>query len=293
MKKLILALCLLIQIPTLMASDELTLYVVPSPLGMDWSSPAKIAWTALKNRISFKPRFMGHVFVELKCGEEHELTGMTGKNFDYLNQLLIEGRGFGILYHGFQGGLEDKEVIEPELKEYLKTGYANFTRFLLNSPQCQRLMTYLKEYREHNVGRYYGLAHRPRFGEGAGCSAFGVSFSQVVNVLDQEMKEAWSQTVLIPLEYSGPPLTDQSVSLFKIFLNAHRWARPDEKHAALTFWDPDRMHAWVKKKVEMKQENYPILTIDGAQGVVVDKSYLLSPESPIWLQHTDPTYLKK
>ena len=271
---------------------ELTLYVIPSPLGLDWSSPKNIAFSALKNRLSFKPRFIGHVFVELKCNQEYELTGMTGKNFDYLTQLLIEQRGMGILFHSFEGTLEKEEEIAPELKEYLQSGYTTFTRFKLNEKQCQRLSTYLREYKKNNVGRHYGLVHRPRYGEGAGCSAFAVSFPQVLDILDQEMKDEWSQTILIPQEYAGPPIGEKSVALYKVLMHADRWANHHEKNVPLTFWDPDKMNAWIKKKVAMKQANYQVTKIGNAEGIVFDKSYLPAPEKPIWLQHTDPTYKK-
>lgn len=274
------------------SKQELTLYFIPSPLGMDWSSPVNLTVSAVKNIISLKPRFMGHVFVELKCGENHALTGMTSKTFDYLNQLLIEQRGLGILYHSFAGTLEDKSEVEKELQEYLQNGHANFTRFLLNKNQCQRAAQYLQEYRKNNIQRYYGLANRPRYGEGAGCTAFGVSFVEVLNLLDQEMREAWSQTIKIPLEFSGPPLKDQGVSLFKVLMNAHKWASENESHQKLTFWDPDKMHQWVKKKVNLKQSSYGILRIEKSEGVVFDKGHFPSPEGPIWLQHLDPVYQK-
>lgn len=265
-------------------ANELTLHFIPSPEGMDWSSPSKLAKSALMNRISLKPRFIGHVFVELKCGTKHDLTGMIGKKFDYLNQLLLEQKGLGILYHSFEGGLEEKEKIEPELKEFQKEGYSNFVSFLLNENQCQRVSTYLKEYREKNVGRHYGLANRPRMGEGAGCTAFGVSFPDVLNILDQEMKEAWSQTVNIPLEYAGPPLNKEGVSLFKVMFKAEEWAKDNEKHQKLMFWDPDKMHSWVKLKASKKVGDYSIVKSVKSVGVVFDKRHFPVPMEPIWTQ---------
>lgn len=235
---------------------------------------------------------MGHVVVELKCGDQHELTGMTGKNFDYLNQTLIQQRGLGVLYHSFEGQLEEKAQVEKELRKFLADGSVSFTRFLINEGQCKRLTQYLNEYREKKVDRYYGLANRPRFGEGAGCSAFGVSFLEVAGVMEQEMRDAWSQTVNIPLKLAGPPLTDEGVSVFSVFMNGDKWATDQEKHKRLTFWNPDKMDAWVKSKVELKQAYYQVEKIQNAQGVVFDKTLLPAPMGPIWLQHTDPMYQK-
>jgi hypothetical protein len=268
-------------------ANDLTLFFVPSPEGINWNSPSELVKSALKNKITFHKRFIGHVFVELICGEVHELTGMTGDNFDYLNQLLIGQKGLGIMYHSFPGALEKKEEIQEELTNYLNNGYANFAKFDLNEKQCQRASQYLFEYREKKVDRHYGLANRPRFGEGAGCSAFGVSFLEVLDLLDQDMKESWSRTINIPLEFSGPPLKEEGVGIFNVMFNAKAWAKESEAHKKLSFWDPDKMHAWVKEKIEKDQINYTKLKKGRSVGIVFDKTYFPSPEGPIWLQHLD------
>lgn len=291
MKKLFLALLLLTS--EAWSKEELTLYFIPSPLGLDWSSPKNLAFTALKNRLSLKPRFIGHVFVELSCGNETELTGMVGKNFDYLNQLLIEQKGLGILYHSFEGKLEDKADVDKELADYFKTGHANFLTVKLNPSQCKRAKTYLTEYREKDVGRHYGLANRPRFGEGAGCSAFGTSFLDVLGILDEEMRLSWSQTVNIPLQYAGRPLREESINLLSLMLNAGEWAKEDESHQKLTYWNPDRMHKWVQDKYALNNANYQRVAKDKSIGVFIDKSHLPAPEEPIWLQVLDPKDKKK
>lgn len=287
MKKILILLSFLSAVAFAQSPSELTLYVVPSPEGMDWTSPSSLAKSALMNRLSFKPRFMGHVFVELKCGNEHELTGMVGKNFDYLNQLLVNQKGLGILFHSFDGRLEDKADIQNELSEYFKTGHVNFVKLLLNDGQCKRALSYLKEYRQNKVGRYYGLANRPRHGEGAGCSAFGVSFLDVLNLVSEEMKQNWSQTINIPLEYAGPPLTKEGVGLLKVMFNAGAWAKDNEKHQKLTFWDPDRMHSWINTKANSKHQDYSVTKIENALGILMDKSHIPVPEEPIWLQQLD------
>lgn len=271
-------------------TNQLTLYFIPSPKGMDWSTPKKLAWSALQNRLSFQSHFMGHVFVGLECGEKKELTGQVGKNFDYLTQLLLHQRGLGILYHSFDGALEDRADVEEELKELTKVeGRLNFVGFKLNEAQCSRALKYLTEYRAKNVGRHYGLANRPLYGEGAGCSAFGASFAEVTGVLNTELKDAWSQSVDIPLAFAGPPLKDQGVSLTTVMLNAERWAKPEEPHQTLMFWDPDRMYNWVAQKIPKAEleKQFLVTELGKARGIIFDKSYLPVPEGSIWQQHLD------
>jgi hypothetical protein len=262
-------------------AQELTLYAIPSPRGMDWSTPRSLLISSALNRLSFKSRFMGHVFVELKCQEDYQLTGMVGKHFDYLRQLLIEGRGLAIFYHSFAGRLELQPDVEQEIKELAAIDRINFVRFKLNQDNCQRLSTYLKEYRQLNVGRYYGLANRPLYGEGAGCTAFGVSFLAAAGILDQEFVERWSQTVNIPLKYSGPPLRDEKVNLLRL-LFAWQWASEEEAHQKLHFWDPDRMYQWIAARLAQPGPGLNVVNSLGAKGLEIDKSHFPAPAEPIW-----------
>lgn len=293
MKKIILLLTLFsTQLMANTQQPQLTLYFIPSPVGMDWSSPANLAMSALKNRLSLKSRFMGHVFVELECNGEKHLTGMVGKRFDYLTQLLMNNRGLGILYHSFEGGLEEKADVEEEIKELSADGERlNFVKFILNQGQCERAISYLKEYREKNVGRYYGLANRPLYAEGAGCSAFGASFTEVVGVQDVDIKDAWSHSVNIPLDFAGPPLKDEGVNLLKLMMNASKWAKDSEAHKKLHFWDPDRMFNWVNQKISKSKDEkqFSVVELGKAKGIVFDKSHLPAPSGPIWQQHLDPS----
>ncbi len=291
MKKWMLLLTLLSSNLMAYTDQNLTLYFIPSPLGLDWSTPANIAMSALKNRLSFNSHFMGHVFVEVQCGSQREITGMVGENFDYLTQLLIHNRGLGILYHSFDGRLENKKDVDEEIKEFSLDGSRmNFVRYKLNQGQCLRAQTYLKEYREKNVGRYYGLANRPLHGEGAGCSAFGASFAEVTGVMDLDIKDAWSQVINIPLEFAGPPLKDEGVNLLKLMFSGGKWASENEPHQKLMFWSPDRMFDWVNQKISKAQveKQVSLMNIGKIPGIVIDKSHFPAPSGPIWRQQIDP-----
>jgi hypothetical protein len=257
---------------------------------MDWSSPGALALSGLKNRLSFQSRFMGHVFVEFKCRDKKYLTGMVGKNFDYLNQILIKQRGLGVLFHSFEGRMEEAVDVEREIHELSQTGERlNFVRFLLNVGQCERVESYYTEYKDKNVGRYYGLANRPRYGEGAGCSAFGASFVEVAGQMDFNLKESWSHSVNIPLKLAGPPVTDQGVNLFEVMIGGGSWASEQEAHQKLFFWDPDKMFNWVKKRISLSavEKQFKVERLNGAQGIVFDRSFLPPAAGPIWLQHRD------
>ncbi len=109
-----------------MENAKLTLYFIPSPFGLNWESPSKLARTIIINKYSFKPRFMGHVNIDIQFqneqGEkEHILTGMVASNLNAVPLLLKKKIGLGILWHSFPGRLETKEELIPELDNYKKT----------------------------------------------------------------------------------------------------------------------------------------------------------------------------
>lgn len=280
MKILFLALMLFSSV--LWAENSLTLYILPSPKGIDWSSPKKLLKSMIKNRWEKNHRFMGHVFVGLKCEGEEQLTGMSVKNFNYLSELILNNRGFGILYHSFQGRIENGNEIRPELDSYLDEGTINFSQFLLSSSNCQRIQNYLEEFKKFNIDKNYGLAHKPLYGEGSGCSAFGVSFLEVADILDQELKDEWSNYINIPPTLAGPPLRDEGVSLFKIFFADLNWAKENQDHIKLTFWDPDKMFQWVNKKINNPAMGTNIIQIKQSKGIQIDKTFWPTPQKPIW-----------
>lgn len=268
-------------------ANDLTLYVVPSPKGLDWSSPKTLMMSAAKNKLSMNSHFMGHAWVELKCGEQHVFTGMMNENADYISKLIFEQKGLSIFYHSFPGRLETQDDVQKELAHYSKNGGMNFVSFKLNDNQCKRAMDYLDQYREKNVGRNFGVAHNPRFGEGANSSAFIVSFPDVLNILDQEMKEAWEQTLFIPSDSKN-----QEMNVVKLLMK-EEWASDTEKKVKLSFWNLDKMYNWINEKVSQNKSGYSVLKKDNVSGIVIDKSYFPAPEEPIWRQQLNPVNAKE
>ncbi len=257
------------------SKNTLTLYNTPSPYGLNWSTPSTLAKDAAINFMASKllpfwhhKRYIGHVNVELNCNGEQYFTGMTAKNMNALGK-LIKGMGLGILYHSFKGQLEPEETKE-EIMKYLEEGEANFLRYKISQENCQNLVKYLNEYRAGNIGRYYGLVHRPLHGEGAGCSAFGASFIEVAGLMKQEYKNKWSNIVNIPMEFTGPPVNNKEVSLLTLLFSSINWAKENEEHKTLFYWSPDLMYEWVKKKTEKPDTRMSVLKIGKSSGIVID-----------------------
>lgn len=253
--------------------DSLILKVFSPPKPIDWSSPGYFMSSVLWGRLSFEKYPMGHTFVEISCQGKSTYLSQVMKHNDSLKQFLFAGSGLGILFHSFEGELKvGDEVLEEQKGRDLTS-----LEVKINPQQCLRLLAYVNEYRKHDIGQHYGPALRPLFGEGASSTNFAASFLEVLNIMDADLKVAWSTTVNVPLELSGPPLRDEGVNILKVYITADDWAGENEPHRKLRFYDPQKIAAWIKaqKKPEL------------------DKSYLPAPKGAVFLQHTDPNYRKK
>lgn len=265
----------------------LTLYYIPSPFGIDWTSPTSLARSIIKNKFGFKKRFMGHVNIELEYsdGTSSFLTGISGNTKSSPKLLLKDGMGLGILYHSYDGGLEDEKELNVELGKYFNKGNKsiNFSRYKINLEAANRIEKYLSIIKEKNLDRYYGLINNPLRGEGSGCSAFGASFLRVAGIMTDEYQKNCSHNVTLPSNLCGSPLRKNKVNFLKMLTNQYNWGDPEIDHT-LHFWDPDLMHTWVQKKLTEHNQNsdFKIVNIDNSKGIEYDCTQIPCPKGDIF-----------
>ncbi len=292
-KTIVITLALLQLSTTLVAADSLTLFSFSSPKGVDWGSPKALIMSNLKNYLAFKKnRSIGHVAIELNCatsvyGPERTILAGT-RDIDDANAgyLIKEKLGFGILFENFHGQFEEVDFLRSDIDSKLKNGRINFITYLVSTSTCQRLQQYYDEYESNGYNLWYGLPNRPRYGEGAGCSAFGVSFLELAGFLNQEHYDNWSYSINIPLKYIGGDLTGNKVGLLKLlFINKKtRWANADEPHKKIFLWDPDSMFRWTESKVKNRTEDsdYQVVRMENTSGLLYDKREVATPTESIW-----------
>lgn len=265
---------------------KLTLYFIPSPKRIDWTTPTSLARTILTNKLSLKKRFMGHVNVELEYNEKgekkHFLTGMSAAKLNAVPLLLKEKAGLGILFHSFQGRLENKEELIPELDSYMKEGNKsiNFVEFDINLETAKRVETYLQLFKKKKLDNYYGLFNSPLHAEGAGCSAFGASVLEVAGILDDEMKKAWTRCFKVPHSLAGTPLSENKTSFFHLLFKKHVWSDGKDAFTEIFFWDPDLMHAWVEENI--LKEKSEVVSKNNSRGLRFDCTNFAAPTRPIF-----------
>lgn len=263
--------------------NHLTLFFIPSPYGISWQSPQKLFLSIARNYFSLQENFMGHVQVEVKCKEKgiHFFTGMRAANLNAKELIFSKQVGLGIIYHKFPGHLEDekdKGLLVARLKK--ETGEdrdLNFMTFKINPDQCQRLHDYHQAYKENQLYRYYSLVSRPLCGEGAGCSAFGASFLDVIDGMAAMYKKNWTYELMVPKNLVGAPLYDQRISPFKFLSKeAKHWGV--ESDPKIFFWEPDKMYRWVKHKIETNPDQ--VIVAQRTKGLFVDLSQNTGPTKP-------------
>lgn len=280
------------------ADGELKLYIFPSPVGINWSSPSSLAWSALRNELASTPHArahsIGHVNIELSCaiaGTDSRRTIVTGMTDDGINlqrdALLKDRIGMGVLFKNYPGRLESRPEVEDQLPARFRRGDISTLHFLISDATCSRLMQFHDEFRDNGSAGIYGLPNRPRYREGAGCTAYSNAYLELAGLLTGEMVREWSKTIRVPMDMigggeAGAPF--RRVSMLRVLLTPWRkWARANDDHREVFLWDPDAMHHWVLSVFDSRREDFDRFSIDGSVGLRLDARALPTPTDSIWL----------
>ena len=115
---------LFLLIPSFAFSDEVTLHFIKAPLKTNWKSPRSLALSTLKNQIARVPggkrHEIGHVYAELRCGDQHIYSGVTSlNNTEERSAIFKEGYGLGVVIKNYSGKFDSPAEIEADLKATL------------------------------------------------------------------------------------------------------------------------------------------------------------------------------
>lgn len=274
----------------------LTLYAIPAPRPIDFSSPARLAFTATENALSFdfhtRKHPMGHVFIELGGPDQKIFTGSTKQRLlSSGREELINGYGLGILFRGIEGRLEFDGEITRYIDYHYRKGKIVFIKAAINEDLYNRLYFYLTEYQSRGYDTIYNGLNQPRAGLGAGCTAFGLSFFDVAGLLIPEWYEQWKIEVEVPHRLIGGPITGQHVPLTKVF-RAKSWANENEPFEIFKIIDPLLIYNWVQVYWEnIQDEHFSGMTdIPGirakqrseAKGIFIDFEHAAVPDEPVF-----------
>lgn len=275
-------------------ADQLTVYAIPATRRMRWSHPRALAIRTITNRAAFWHRdfkhSIGHVFVHLKSSSAGVdlMTGMTSRVRTEDQDLVLEdGYGLGVMGADMMGRLEDDADLRAELAAREETGLIASMKFRISPAASARLAQFLAEYRAQGLDDHYGGSNRPRYREGAGCSAFGVAFLDLAGLMRADFED-WRIRLRVPYRFYGGPLTGLRASVRALLLEGGRWAREDEPHVKLMLWDPTRMYNWIvathRRESREPTGAWGLETAGMARVLVEDARATPVPAGPIWLE---------
>ena len=240
---------------------------------------------------------IGHVNFDLRCepsGRFPEgiriMTGQTNSDDTQMNTFILkDGYGLEALLTQYQGRWETEAEIEADLPTRFLTGRIAYLQFEISPESCARTVEYLEEYQARGYNQIYGgLEDRPRYGEGAGCSAFGESVLEIAGIMAPEWQNDWRHTVEVPKELIGGPSSGRHVSVAEALLGPHAWtwAKPGKDAYPLTFWDPNRMFQWIhrawQKPIPLTGMKYQAVQDHLAHGILIDAKSLPTPQDGFW-----------
>jgi hypothetical protein len=298
MKRKLLTLAMTFISSSVMA-NELTLYFIHSPLGLDWSTPQSLSTTTVANSIIPKKisggYSIGHVYEEINCPRlgVHEFTGQTSTTDADNDRVLKEHWGLGAMIATEPGKLETTQEVTTALKRLYKNGRVAILKMAISENACERLVNYMQEYRELKLDQIYaGLHANPLKKQGSGCSAFGASMLEVTGLLLPEQYEAWTYHLGVPYRYIGGPRTGKEITILEMISAFNsKWTTKDDVSGGIwiDFYDPSRMNRWVKKMhhlIKKGKSPYSFATEaivrNKAKGVYFDMRNFETPTGPIF-----------
>ncbi len=270
--------------------SRLSIHVFSSPFGVNWESPQTLLYSNLVNFASPFNRKMGHVAAEIQCVNSdkqttyYNFTGMIDQGKDIYDKMFVRELGFGVMFADFPGALETRANLQKELEAKRKTGRVHTVTYQITEANCKNLENYLKEYKREGVDQIYGgLNYEVRQKRRAGCVHFAYSLVDIANLEDDPFMKYWERDILIPKSLIGGDVTQQKVSVLDM-LSSHdfqKWAKENEPHHKITFWDIDAIFDRLEGIVE--GSNFTVLKREKSKEFIIDRTDITDFETNYWL----------
>jgi hypothetical protein len=279
--------------------NELTIFVIPSKVKYDWSSPRTLYKSYFKNYTKnlFKKNShnLGHAFVELctPLAAGRIFTGMRAASGKEQKDLVIkEHYGLSILGADMDGALESDSELVCEVQNYSRKGQLAFMTFFISDEATERLLQFSQSFQagidsNGSPGARYGGAFWPRYkGEGSGCSAFVVTFLELAGLLTEEFSQ-WIVKVNIPMDLIGGPYNHGHAVRLSDIKKRTSWPENcepgDISCEPFEIYDPTLIYEWIQEKCEgqdlINALQVTPLRLNQAQGILIDSRNQPVPEA--------------
>ena len=282
------------QTPT-QFDNELTVWVIPAPrpAELSWRTPGglirRVVTNAVGGMLHIMNRKLGHMGVTVRCGQQEWTGSMTNSiDAEFQDIVVKKGYGLGVLFHNFSGAIEPAADMYKSINERYRTGRITWVRSGISAQTCGRLMTWVSEFQKAGVDKFYGLAAQPRYREGAGCSAFSMSFLEQAGLLEPAYMP-WSFDLRAPMKLIGGPLTGKRWPIARAMTITRGWAAENEPHKRIFGWDPTLGFYWVHNNVKRIERGQRVFSTPAtverrghAVGLVLDRRNVPTPTEPFF-----------
>lgn len=240
---------------------EISLYAINSPVPLNWETPRSLLMTTIRSSVNptrqgKSNHTIGHAFIGIKCdGEAEVLSGMTsGKGFTSRNNLFNEKHGISVILQDNPGRFEDHERVRKSLDLFLGLGdRTSVMKLVISNEQCLKAKAWYQEYAARSEFIYGGVAKRPLNGEGAGCTAYVMSFFEYADLNYQFFNSLFEQTIHIPKELLGGDYGEHEVPLSAIMNNRQSMSQKADNTLEVKLYDPNTMYNWIVKTWKSKE----------------------------------------
>ncbi|GAP69593.1 hypothetical protein BA6E_12143 [Bacteroidales bacterium 6E] len=262
--------------------NEVTLYVIPSVVEFDWTSPSTLLDSYVKG-YAFKPfsankYVLGHMFVGLTSPrlEKPYYTGIINSSGSELRKLVLKDKiGLGILGADVAGELEDREDVAETIRDYARKGKIASLVYRIGDQAFDRILDFLDYFSgedDHGFipsGSYGGAFWPLHHYEGAGCTALALSMLEIIGRKDLILDE-WAVNVKIPMELIGGSLNDGRKVNLKDIRKYDRWfegeGAANEDYVAFSIYETNFIYRWIIERFNgSKDLDYkPYMNVSGS-----------------------------
>lgn len=275
------------------SAQEMVLYTIPSPRPLNWRSPHTLFMSYIENLAVHTgyPHHrhpLGHLMIELRDTAHYALAGLVAESrAEMFNSVTKERYGMGALFTIFKGKMETGADNYHQLIDRYPKGDIAYIKFLLSPRAFSRLWQYMLEYSERGYDKKYNGRNKPREGEGAGCSAFAMSFVELAGLLDTTITNPWLVKVNVQNKLIGGPQGGyKTISTWRLAFT-QRWAdTARQAYHPLSYYEPRWIYNWIlnewNKPAEGNHIKYGVQRRQAAKGLVIDCSNIPTPTDDIW-----------
>lgn len=263
--------------------DKLTFLLYKAPNEVNWESPGHLFRSVFWNIATAQSNPMSHINVSVQCSNAKSLTSGMTRVFDLrvIRSVFLGNGGLDLLTQQYPGRLLSQKEIFDHLPQALEQNRIQALSFHIHPSTCQRLISYYSEYKSRNYGQIYsGFKQNPFKGEGAGCSAFALSFLKVAGLFEKSFSLAWSRRLNVEeaLIHSKPRTG------FWGYLMGYNeaWASSSQNSEELVIYDPELIYHWVITQRQNKNLDFKISNWHQIPELILDRSKSPTPKTDYW-----------